>query len=133
MLHYLQRRGLSHKMPVKTTDKPAIRLHMRRFRAPLLQRTNRQLTYLHIYLGMSIQQIAHSTGIARKTTERILLGQRPTLKQLRKLQRTVLTAAIELEKLVPHTRRSRAGMYHQEILMHLANLGRLLSRESKER
>lgn len=113
----------------RPVDKQQIRTHMRRFRVLASKRTNRQVTFLHIYCGMSLNHLASTTGISRKTLDRILMGQQPTPKQLRRLKRSVLTATIELEKFLTYERASRTGMYYSQIIHHTVSLGRLLSRE----
>jgi len=113
------------------TNKALIQEHMKRFRVLTLRRTNPHITFLHIHCHMSLDTIAQSTGISRKTTTRLLLGQRPTRHQLKLLQRTVLTATIELEKLTTYERATREGMYYGQIIHHMSHLGRSLSRYTK--
>lgn len=114
------------------TNKPAIRQHMKRFKALASRKLNPHIVFLHIYCQMSLDEVSRVTGISRKTTGRILMGQLPTLKQLRLLQRSVLTATIELERLLTYERSTRAGMYYSQIIHHIAHQGRQLSRFTKE-
>ena len=112
------------------TDKHAIRDHMRMFKILAYRRTCHQLTFLHIHCQFSLDQISQHTEISRKTISRILMGQIPTKAQLRKLQRAVLTATIELERLLAYEQATRSGMYYSSIIHHTVHLGRLLSRET---
>lgn len=104
---------------------------MRRFRVLASRTTNRHIAYLHIHCQMSIPLIASATGISRKTTERIMLGQLPTKRQLRLLQRVCTATVQELEKLTSYEQANRTGMYYAEIIHHTIHLGRLLSRANK--
>lgn len=119
-------------MAKRPVDKPAIRAHMKRFKVLASMRTNPHISFLHIHCQFSLDEISRVTGISRKTTGRILMGQLPTLKQLRILQRVVYTATIELEKLLTYERASRSGMYYGEIIRHIAHQGHVLSRYTKE-
>lgn len=109
-------------------DKQQIRQHMRRFRTLASRTTNPHITFLHVYLGMPLGHIASITGISRKTTTRILLGQRPTIKQLRRLRRTCLTATVELESMLTYDERHRHGLYFHQIIHSLTHMGRALGR-----
>lgn len=109
-------------------DKQQIRTHMRRFRALASRTVNPHLTFLHVYLGMPLGHIASSTGISRKTATRILMGQRPTIRQLRKLRSVCLTATVELESMLTYEERGRHGMYFHQIIHSLTHMGRSLGR-----
>lgn len=109
-------------------DKQAISDHMRRFRVLASRTTNRHIVYLHIHCQMSLPFIAQATGISRKTTERIMLGQLPTKRQLRLLQRVCTATVQELEKLTSYEQSNRTGMYYAEIIHHTVHLGRMLAR-----
>lgn len=114
------------------TNKPAIRQHMKRFKALASRKLNPHIVFLHVHCQFSLDEIARVTGISRKTTGRLLMGQLPTMKQLRLLQRTVMTATLELESLLTYERASRSGMYYGEIIRHIAHQGHLLSRFTKD-
>lgn len=120
-------------LTLKAQDLSYIPTHMKRFRALANKRSNRHIIFLHIHLHLSLDQIASATGISRKTVTRLLLGQLPTRRQLKRLQRTVNKTVTELEKLLAYERTSREGMYYGEILHHTISLGRLLGRVSSGR
>lgn len=121
-------------MAYKTPDFSHVPAHMRRFRAPNLTSSNRQILYLHITCQFSLSSIATMTGISKKTVGRLLMGQRATTRQLRRLQRACTPVYRELEKQLDYARhQSLEGHYHREMLHHMISQGRWLTQDTRRK
>lgn len=109
----------------------SVQFHMRRFWLAANPLTNPQVIYLHIIAQLPLTHIAHHAKISVKTLDRIARGQKPTEHQLRRLQRLTSLVAREFERARTFTPRTTRGELISHTFHTLEDLGRELSRETK--
>ena len=119
-------------MSVKRQDFTHVKAQLQRFKVPHLTTSNRQIIYLHVICQFSLDEVARLTGISRKTVGRLLLGQKATERQLRRLQRACTPVYRELEKHLDYSRtRSLEGHYYREMMHHMISYGRWLTQDTR--
>lgn len=120
-------------MTYKRSDFSHVRAHMRRFKSPHLTSSNKHIIYLHIICQFTLGEIATMTGISRKTVTRLLLGQKATERQLRRLQRACTPVYRQLEKQLSYGSPTLQSHYYREMIHHMISYGRWLTQDTRRR
>ena len=109
----------------------SIQFHMRRFWLAAHPLANNQIAFLHIIAQFPLTHIAYHTRTSVKTIDRIARGQKPTVRQQRRLQVMCSKVAQEFQRARDFTPRTVNGELMSHAFHSLQDLGRELSRETK--